>query len=239
MKLFLKAAVIALGLLLILLGFGGVLVTLGSDATLKPAAAFALSQALTTEVVVGGARISPHTSTVELRDVSVASLPPFKDVALFDCGRIIAQFEPLTLLSKEPTVKCLVFHNATVRLRHRVGFGSNLRSLTERVKEQQAPKDKPPGAIDAASRLVVKNVRGESARLELGSNAVPGPPLVVRVPAFTVTSDASGVVMTSADIALLFIESVLSQALESNDIARPLSAVLKGVKKELADWAVD
>lgn len=190
------------------------------------AAERSLSATMTVPVTVEAVSVSLFNSTLELHGVAASNPQDFKDGPAIECERLLTEFDFTTFFNESPTIKRLNFEGTRVHLRHEIGRGTNIGRIIAQIDE--AEEQSKTGGRE----YLIENLRSEDARVVLSTNLIPLSRVGVRVITIDLTDVNSAAPVSRRDIAMIFLRSVLVEAITIKGLLRP---VIDNIKEEIAE----
>ena len=225
MKTALKLVAAAVGLVLIAAALVVIALVIQADTYAKGVVERTLSYVMQAELKADRIRVLPLRYSIEITGLTVANPPPFKAESAIAVQRLTLRFNPRTLFSSAPAIRQVLVQGAQVRLRYRLGEGTNLGALAKQAAIRGKAPD--PAAPEAARRVfVVKEVRCEKIKLSVSANVIPLASAGLEIAPFTLENLGDKPV-TPGDITALFLRSILRETLTLKGLLSPVISLLK------------
>ena len=248
MKRFFRVAVIAVGTLLIVVAVGVLLFITQADTVAKGVIERALTQVTDVPANVDSVRILPLDQSIEIRGLTLLNPKPFKAGPAIRVERIRLRLDLKTWFSRTPTIRQILVQGADLRVRYRLGEGTNLGRLARRAggdeaepaPEEKAGTDENPGseagaASPEARAFMIKELRCENAKVSIGTNIIPLASVGTELASFTL-ADLGDKPITTGKITAIFLRTALKQTLSLNGILKPVMFL---IRKELGNLPAD
>ena len=229
-----KVVLIGAGLLLVLVGVVIVLSLLQAHTVWKPGLEKTLSHALQTEVTVESLTVSLLNHVVEVRGLVIPNPEGFREGPAMTFDRILIDYDPTSLLMGTMQVKQMTLEGTELHIRHELRDGINLRRLAKNAARlgEQPDADAPEGA---GRRFVIRELRCEETDVDLSANMIPGASVSVTIEPFKLENVGSEDPVTTAELSVVVIRSLLRELLDLRGLAQPVVELLKpGAESEPA-----
>lgn len=224
MKTVLRFLVTSVGLILIILALGVILAGTQMGPVANAVIAHALAYVYQTDVTIDRVSFMPHARALQIEGLTIHNPPPFqKGQAAIHVGELAVYVDPVTLLSAKPVVREVVMRQAKFYLRYEAGHGTNFGKLDENAQRFKTTKKSPSGLLVTSREYVIKSFRSEKAVLDISAGFVPGPSLKLELAPFTMEDLSSNQPVSTAQLASLFVRSVLRESLTLRGLIKPVA----------------
>ena len=209
---YLKIVLTGLGLVLIVIGVGGILLTTRMGGLTAGMVETRLSQAFDAPVEIGGVQLAPLTQSIIVDRFVLENPPDFKRGTAIQSERVRIAFDGRTLFNPAPVVREVVFEDAVIFYRYEKGRGINMVRLFDRANEN----------LENGSAFVVNEIRCENSEVHFSTNVVPLPRVGLDLVTVRLRNLNDGQPITSRQAAALFLRSVLMETLTLGGLLDPV-----------------
>lgn len=219
---YLKIILTGLGLILIVIGVGGLLLSTRMGGLTAGIVENRLSQAFDAPVEVGNIQLAPLTQSIIVDRFILENPPEFKRGTAIQSERVRISFDARTLFNPAPVVREIVFEDAVIFYRYEKGRGINMVRLFERASAN----------TEDAPDFVVNEIRCENSEVHFSTNVVPLPRVGLDLVNVRLRDLNDGAPITSRQAAALFLRSVLMETLTLGGLLDP---VLDPIRERFRD----
>jgi uncharacterized protein involved in outer membrane biogenesis len=184
----------------------------------------ALEAVLHAPVELEAISISPWTSSIEARGITVFNPEGFKAGPAFQIERLALLFDPLTLFTEHPTIAEIRFDNPTVYLRHEAGRGTNIGALARAAAPVKAVDPLP---ATRRREFALKSVRADEGRLVVSTDMVPVGKVGLNVAPFSLDEFEEGPPLDGATIVSVLLRSLVHEMFTVKGLLPPVLDALR------------
>ena len=229
-----RLMIISVGMALILAAVAALVLAPRLDGVLKAAVERRLGYLYMTEVTVAEVKPAWFRQTLDMRGISILNPPTFRPKPAVTLDHVSVRFDLKSFLTEIPTIHEVFVKGIKVSLRYELGDGTNIGLLAKNAAEREkatsgAPVAEPKGL---RRRIAVEKFACDGATIELSTNLLPLASPSVRIRPFTLKGFGEGNPVPAPRMAVLFLRSVMTEALTAKGLLKPVFALLT---RELQD----
>lgn len=226
MRAFVKFLLTAVGLVLISIGVVVIVLGLQAEKALKAGMERTLTHVFQAPVTIEDVNLSLADPAVHIKGIELANPDGFREDHALRFEVVEVRFNAASLLSRAPEITEVKLLGGHVNLRHELGEGTNLQCLIASARRlpQHASVTGPQGAKRA---FRIDSLFCDGAKIDLSADMVPGGKLPINVPPFSLSDVDGENPMTTAEIGVLTIRTLMKQAVSLQGVLRPVAEMLE------------
>lgn len=236
---FLRAAVIAIGLLLVAAAIVALLAATQWQRVTVRGLERSFSLVLGADTTIGHVALLPHQGGIAFEGFTIMNPPEFEPEPALHFDRVEVFFDWETLFSSTPTISLIRLHGGEVHYRYDLGRGSNMAGLTgsdEQPASSPATVEGPSvqlPSITPERRFLIERIEVGQTTLQFASNLAPVNLPSMEVAPFELHDIAQDRPVSASYLLAVVVRNLAGEALGLRGLLGPVSEMLESEVQRL------